>query len=112
MTISTSNGSTLDLGGNNSTIAGLLSNVVGSATTGGTVTNSGAANSTLNVAMVNGNTATFAGVIRNGASKTALATSGSGEQFLSGANTYTGNTTISGGGTLGWERPVPSTPAR
>ena len=98
VTISTSNGSTLDLGGNSATIVGLLSNVVGSAATGGTVTNSGAANATLSLALANGVNTTFRGVIRNGASKTiALAVSGNGEQFLSAANTYTGGTTISGG---------------
>ncbi len=101
VTISSSNGSTLNLGGNNATITGLLSSVAGGATSGGTVTNSGAATSTLTLAMTNGNTTSFAGVIRNGAGNTALATSGSGEQFLSGVNTYAGNTTIIGGGTLG-----------
>jgi fibronectin-binding autotransporter adhesin len=96
VTISSSNGSTLDLGGNNATITGLLSS--GVISSGGTVTNSGAANSTLTFAMINSNTTNFGGVIRNGATNNiAVVLNGNGEQILSGPNTYTGNTTISSG---------------
>jgi autotransporter-associated beta strand protein len=82
--------STLDLGGFNSLIASL------SGSSSGVVTNSGGSNATLTAGGDNTST-TFAGVIRDGASTTALDKSGSGTLTLTGANSYTGATTIAAG---------------
>ena len=92
------NGGTLDLGGFNATIAGLSSS--GSGTN--IVTNNGltAAPVTLTVA----GSGTFGGVIQNGtlvpATSTVALTLSSGTEILTGANTYTGATTIAAGATL------------
>jgi autotransporter-associated beta strand protein len=84
---------TLDLHGVDQTLAGLTDTGSGARI----VTNSAATGATLNVA----GTSSFGGVIQNGASPTALATSGSGTVFtVTGANTYTGGTTIGAGSTL------------
>ncbi len=90
-------GATLDLGG--------FSNTIGSLAGGGTVTNSGAA-ATLTAGADNAST-TFSGVIQNGPGALSLTKSGAGTLTLTGNNTYTGVTTISGvlqigaGGTTG-----------
>ena len=44
-----------------------------------------------------GGSTTFSGVIQNGAGQTALTLNGPGTQVLTGSNTYSGLTTISGG---------------
>ena len=62
---------------------------------GGTVTNSQTAQSTL-MAPAAGS-ATFSGVIQDGAGRTSLTLSGSGAQVLAGSNTYSGLTTITAG---------------
>ena len=85
-------GATLDLGGAAQTVASLADSGGG----GGTVTNSGIADSVLTVS---GSAATtFSGVISDGATKrTALTRSGTGSLTLAGTSTYTGATTVSGG---------------
>ena len=60
----------------------------------GTVTSG--ATRTLNVGVNNG-AGTFSGVIQDGSGTITLTKSGTGQQDLSGANTYTGATTVSGG---------------
>ncbi len=84
------NNSTLDLAGSGVTVGALQ----GSAT--GLVTNSGPGPATLTVSGAIP-TATYAGVIQNGAAVTALTKTGAGTQVLSGVNTYTGLTTVDGG---------------
>ena len=75
--IDQNNGSTLDLGGYNATIAGLFNGPNG----GGTITNSGTATSTLTV---NGGGA-FSGVIQDGQNyDTALTKTGTGTLTLTG----------------------------
>lgn len=70
-----------------------LNNISGS---GGTVTNSNTSDTVLTVG--GGGSYSFAGVIANGATnKLSLAKSGAGTQTLGGGNTYTGNTTVTGG---------------
>jgi len=70
---------------------------IGSLAGAGTVTNGGAANRTLTTGGDNTSTA-FSGVIQDGAAgATNLAKAGTGTFTLSGANTYTGTTTISAG---------------
>jgi autotransporter-associated beta strand protein len=83
-------GGTLDLFGAKQTVASLSGS--------GSVTNSGTSTSTL---AVSGSTSsTFSGTIGDGLSQVALAVSGSATLYLSGTNTYTGGTTVSGDGTL------------
>ena len=95
VSIDSQNGSTLDLGGCNATIAGLLNGPNG----GGTITNCGTnqialpGNATLTVT----GSVNFSGVIQDGLYKTGLAMTGSGLQTLAGANTYSGGTYFSGG---------------
>ncbi|MBV8176224.1 MAG: autotransporter-associated beta strand repeat-containing protein, partial [Verrucomicrobia bacterium] len=79
---------TLDLNG--------FSNTIGSLAGSGTVLNNGGAPATLTVGNNNTNT-TFAGVLANGTSVLQLTKSGTGVLTLTGANTYTGGTTISSG---------------
>ena len=71
---------------------------IGSLAGGGAdiVTNSGAAAATLTAGGDNTST-TFAGLIQNGAGSTGLRKVGSGTLTLSGANSYSGGTTIAGG---------------
>jgi len=65
--------------------------------TGGTVLNSSnATTSVLSVGQTNG-TYSYAGTIQNGAGTVALVKSGTGTLTLTGANTFTGGTTISNG---------------
>src|SRR5438128_564272 len=82
-------GATLGLNNFNQTIGSLAG--------AGTVTNGGAANRTLTTGGDNTSTA-FSGVIQDGAAgATNLTKVGTGTFTLSGANTYTGTTTISAG---------------
>ena len=96
VTFGTSYTPTVDINGVNATI-GLL-NGSGS---NGIVTNNAAGTGTATLT-VNGNgVQTFNGVIKDGATaQTALTVTGAGTQVLTGANTYTGLTTVTGGGTL------------
>lgn len=85
---------TLDMNGKNETINGLVS--AGALVTNTFVTNSSAVASTLTLGD-NDQTATFAGSILDGAGTVAITKIGAGTQTLSGANTYTGKTTIAAG---------------
>ena len=80
--------STLDLNGFNNTIGSLSGN--------GVVLNNGGATATLTVGNDDTST-TFGGVLRNGNSVLQLTKIGAGTLTLTGANTYTGGTTISAG---------------
>ncbi len=90
-TRSTTTSGTFDLDGNNQTVAGLNTEGTGPYTSD-IVTNNGGTTETLTVT----GGGTFAGVIQNGTHTTALAITG-GVQTLSGANTYTGTTTVASG---------------
>ena len=85
---------TWDLNGFNETINGLLSsgNLAGCII----LNNLAAATSTLTVGDYD-QTATYGGVIQNGAGVVALTKIGGGRQTLTGVNAYTGATTVSGG---------------
>jgi fibronectin-binding autotransporter adhesin len=88
-----SDNSFLVLGGNSNTI-GSLGDFSGA---GGIVQNANASAATLTVGD-NDNNTTFSGIIRDGgAGALSLTKIGTGTQTLSGANTYTGDTTVSGG---------------
>lgn len=82
-------GGSLDLNGFNQTVASL-------AGTGGSITNSAATQATLTLNPASGST-TFAGSIANGASAVSLVKNGAGTQILTGANTFTGATTVNAG---------------
>jgi fibronectin-binding autotransporter adhesin len=82
-------GGTLDLFGANQTVASLSGS--------GAVTNSGSNLSTLRVS--GSSASAFSGTINNGSSQVALAIS-AGTLVLSGTNSYTGGTTVNGGGVL------------
>ncbi len=84
-------GGTLDLGGTNETVAGIYSNAGV-----GVITNSGAGASTLTLGGSN-ISSLLGAVIRDGTSAVALSKTGNGAAVLTGANTYTGATTINGG---------------
>ena len=85
--LSIANGGVLDMGGVPQTVGSL------SGSAGAVITSRYSGNPTLTVASSAGST-TFAGnIVRN----VALALSGSGELTLSGTNSYTGGTTVSGG---------------
>ena len=62
----------------------------------GTVTTSLAGSVTLTVGATN-DSGTFSGVIHDGSGTIALAVNGTGTETLSGANTYSGPTTVSAG---------------
>lgn len=85
-------GETLNLGGNSVSVGGLSS-----ASSGATVEASAASGSaTLTITGVGIDS--FAGALANGGSGVlSLIKSGSGTQFLSGADSYTGSTTVNGG---------------
>jgi autotransporter-associated beta strand protein len=94
MAASSSNGGILDLNGHNLTIASLTSGAGG-----GSITNN-ASGSGANTLTISGSTspAAFGLAITDGTTaKTAITRSGSGTTILSGANTYTGATQITGG---------------
>ena len=85
------NTATLNLNGHNAQINGL---------TGGTnaiVDNTVAGTTNVLTAGNNNQTSTFGGVIKNTAGTVALTKTGSGTLTLTGADSYTGNTTVSGG---------------
>lgn len=69
---------------------------VGYLTGSGTVLNNSGSGSTLTLSPSSGTT-TFGGSLQNGFSTLTLIKSGSGTQVLTGASTYSGNTTVSGG---------------
>ena len=69
---------------------------VGALSGSGTITSSVAGQASLTTNVTSG-TFTFSGLITNGAGTVSLIKSGSGTLILSGANTYTGGTTIGGG---------------
>lgn len=85
------NGGVVDLNAYNQSVASL------SGVAGAIVTNGGSTASVITVAPAAATTTTFAGVIQDGAGGTGLTVNGSGVQVLSGANTYTGPTTVLGG---------------
>jgi autotransporter-associated beta strand protein len=89
--VQVASGATLDLNGA-STPSGGLGNIGG---TGGLVTSSSAGNAVLGLNPVG--TATFGGIIENGAGTVGITKSGAGAQVLTGNNTYTGTTTVQGG---------------
>jgi len=82
---------TFDLNGQNQTIASLATQAAGGSTTNSIVTNSGA----LKTLTVNGSTTTAYAGLLSGALN--LTKDGSSSLTLSGANTYTGNTTVTAG---------------
>gem|GEM_PF-518832 len=82
-----------DLNGFNETINGLVS--AGTAAQAAVI-NNGATAATLTVGD-NNQTATFAGVVKAGTGVLNIAKIGTGTQVFSGANTYTGTTTVSAG---------------
>ncbi len=89
-------GATFDLGGINQTIASLSDGAGGGGTVASNVA-SGYGSVTLTLAPAGGS-ATFSGVIQNGArDQMNLTLSGSGTQVLAGSNTYSGLTTIAAG---------------
>jgi len=81
-------GATVDLGG--------FSDVIGSLAGAGTVTSSVAGAVTLTAGGNNATTA-FSGLDQNGSGTVALTKTGTGTLTLSGANTYSGTTTVSAG---------------
>ncbi len=84
----------LRLNGNQITVSGLNTN----ATVGTPIVENSSATS-LELTVNNATTSTFAGVLQNGAGTgfLALRKAGAGTLILSGANTYTGNTTLTAG---------------
>ena len=83
-------GATFDLGGFNAPLNGLWG--------AGTVTNSATSGNNLLTVGNNNATSTFSGVIQNPSGSTiSLSKAGSGNLILTGANTFTGATTVSAG---------------
>ncbi len=93
--VSVASGAMMDLDGSAQTIAS-LSDVSGS---GGVVTNSAPATTTLTLTPASGST-TFSGNLKDGGSGNAISfvvNGTGGTQVLGGASTYSGSTTVSGG---------------
>ncbi|MFC5454926.1 beta strand repeat-containing protein [Prosthecobacter fluviatilis] len=88
---------TFNLNGFNQTVAGLQRSGASFGTGGSYITNSGSAAATLTVSGTS--VTTYSGVIQNGAGVVNLTLGGGGSLTLSGANTYTGLTTLSGSNT-------------
>lgn len=86
--LTVSSGATFDLNGNSETVGSLAGE--------GTVTSGVAGSKTITAGGDNTST-TFSGVAQNGSGTVALTKAGTGTLTLSGANTYTGATTISAG---------------
>lgn len=86
--------STLELNGYNATVAG-----VQKSNNAATITNNGGADSTLTVSNSTGRT--FGGVIQDGTKKINFVKSGTASFTLSGANTYSGTTTVTAGSLAG-----------
>ena len=82
-------GGVLDLGG--------YSLGIGALSGSGMVTDSVATASTLTLSLPSGTTATFAGIIQNGAGPVGLTINGSGTEVLAGTGACSGATTINGG---------------
>ena len=78
---------TLDINGNSSTIVNLGGTGIVDTVSGGTPT----------LTLTNTSNTTFSGVIKNTSGTLTLAKAGTGVLTLAGANTYTGNTTVSTG---------------
>ncbi|OAI57011.1 hypothetical protein AYO49_00395 [Verrucomicrobiaceae bacterium SCGC AG-212-N21] len=87
---------TFDLNGFSQTVAGLQRSGAGSGAGGSIITNSGTAASTLTVNQ--SGTTTFNGIIQDGTGGVNLTKTGAGSLTLSGANTYSGVTSLSGAG--------------
>ncbi len=83
---------------------------VNNLTGGGTIDRNQAATGTLTIGVDNGTGASFTGVIKNTSGTTNLTKTGSGTQSLSGANTYSGTTTVNSG-TLALDFSVAGAPA-
>ncbi len=84
------NAGTLDLNG----VSIAVGNLTGA---GGTITSNATTNRTLTIGTGNGTGGNYQGVIQNGSGTTSLTKVGTGTIALSGANTFTGATTISAG---------------
>ena len=92
------NDGTIDLNGYSETI-GYLEESTGVAT--GKITNTTSTPVTLTIAQIASNTSyPYNGIIEDGSAKTSLAISNAYATYLTGANTYTGTTTVASGSTL------------
>lgn len=83
---------TLDLNGFNQTLAGLVKS-----SSAATVTNTGTTPSLLTISPAAAGPFTFSGIINDGSGGVSFTKSGSGTLILNGANTYTGDTTVTSG---------------
>ncbi len=86
-------GATFDLNGNVQQVASLGDGAGG----GGTVTNSSGAPATLTLAPTDGGSTAFSGTIQDGAGGVSLIVSGNGTAVLTGINTLSGTTRVTGG---------------
>ena len=95
LTVVSSGTATLDLAGYDQTINGLTS--AGSGSGGKIVDNLTAGTVSTLTLGANNNTASFAGAIQNTSGMVNLVKTGTGNQTLTGTNSYTGNTTVNAG---------------